>query len=84
MGPSDELPGVLRRTSIPTSPHLGQIIDSLLHDLDLSGHFFPDLYDLAHVGAWELCNLHDLGPVSWVGSVLRTWYTDIRIQHNVS
>ena len=30
----------------------------------------PDLYDLAHVAGWEPCNLHDLGQVSWVGSVL--------------
>ena len=26
----------------------------------------PDLYDLAHVAAWELYNLHDLGNVSCV------------------
>ena len=26
----------------------------------------PDLYDLAHVAAWELYNLQDLGQVSWV------------------
>ena len=30
-----------------------------------------DLYDLAHVAGWdEPYNLHDLGHVSWVGSVL--------------
>ena len=29
-----------------------------------------DLYDLAHVVGWEPYNLHDLGHVSWVGSVL--------------
>ena len=32
--------------------------------LIFQGIFFPDLYDLAHVGAWELYNLHELGPVS--------------------
>ena len=44
------------------------------------GRHIPDLYDLyglydlAHVAGWELCNLHHLGRVSWVGSVLQ--YTD--------
>ena len=47
----------------------------LLHDLDISKHLdlFPILYDLAHVAGWEPYNLHDLGRVSWVGSVP---YTD--------
>ena len=29
-----------------------------------------DLYDLAHVAGWKPYNLHDLGHISWVGSVL--------------
>ena len=29
-----------------------------------------DLYDLARDAGWEPCNLHGLGHVSWVGSVL--------------
>ncbi|CAN0557913.1 unnamed protein product [Laminaria digitata] len=42
-----------------------------LHDLDISGqiYLFTDLYDLAHVARWGVYNLHDLGHVSWVGSV---------------
>ena len=31
------------------------------------------LYDVAHVAGWEAYNLHNLGQVSCVGSVL---YTD--------
>ena len=42
-------------------------IPATVHDLDLCN---PDLYDLAHVYGWERYNLHDLGQVSWVGSVL--------------
>ena len=29
-----------------------------------------DLYDLPHVAGWEPYNLHDLGHVSCIGSVL--------------
>ena len=28
-----------------------------------------DLYDLAHVAAWQWYNLHALAHVSWVGSI---------------
>ena len=34
------------------------------------GRLIRDLCDLAHVAEWEPCNLHGLGGVSWVGSVL--------------
>ena len=41
------------------------------------GRYIPDLYHLAHAAGWEPYNLHDLGQVSWVGSVLdRSCNTD--------
>ena len=39
----------------------------------------PDLYDLAHVTGWDPYSLHDLGHVSWVGSVL---YRSCTSSHN--
>ena len=33
-------------------------------------HDLSDMYDLARISGWELYNLHDLGPIVWVGSVL--------------
>ena len=52
----------------------------LLHDVDLSGQI-PDLYDLHvdHVVGWKPHNLHDLGQVSCVGSVL---YRSCTASHN--
>ena len=46
-------------------------IDPDLYDL-------CDLYDLAHVVAWEQYNLLDLGQISWVGSVLSRSCTTYR------
>ena len=47
------------------------------HDLDISGQKKLDLYDPAHIAGWEPYKLHDLGHVSWVGSVLGSvLYTD--------
>ena len=44
-----------------------------LHDVDISGQIYPRSDHLAHVARGEPYNLHDLGLVSRVGSVL---YTD--------
>ena len=42
-----------------------------LHNLDLSGQLYSwCVWSIAHVAAWEPYNLHDLGQVSWDGSVL--------------
>ena len=40
-----------------------------------------DLYDLAHVVRWGPYNLHGVGHVSWVGSVLQ--YADLA-QHLIA
>ena len=67
------------------------LYSTTVHDLDLPGRadrYIPDLYnlydlydlyDLAHVSGWEPQKLHDLGHVSWVGSVL---YRSCTTYHN--
>ena len=42
-----------------------------------------DLYDLANVAGWEPCNLHDLGHLSWVGSVLKSSSTTSHKRYEV-
>ena len=42
-----------------------------------------DLYDLAHVAGWERYNLHGLGPVPCVVSVLRV-YADPAQRHTTA
>ena len=64
-------------------------ISTTVHYLDLTGSAdsldlcdLYDLYDLAHVSGWESYNnLHDLGHVSWVGSVLKAWRSCTAFQH---
>ena len=57
------------------SPHFGQMICTIYSHYSSWSRTFRagkirDLYELAHDAGWELCNLHDLGNVSWVGSEL--------------
>ena len=52
-------------TASSTSARQGRYVPDLYDLYDLY-----DLHDLAHVAGWELCNLHHLPYVSWVGSVL--------------
>ena len=58
----------VRSTQLANISHLGQICP--LDDVDIQGRYAPYLYIWLNVAAWEPYNLHYLGRVSWVGSVL--------------
>ena len=68
----------MQRPTKACTPRTDDLYDLFsLRDLDLyQGRYASDLYDLydlydlAHVAGWEPYNLHCLGRVSWVGSVL--------------
>ena len=61
---------IIRVAEIQKLPHLGQIIDSYFIFKIVHGRYTPDKYDLAHETGWEPYSLHDIGHVSWFGSVL--------------
>ena len=63
---STRLEGKASYTGGTNMAHLGQIIDSSGFQV----RYIPDLYDPAHLAAWEPYNLHGLAPASWVGCVL--------------
>ena len=74
--------GVASRSN-PFVRRIDHAMGAHFHDLDTSfqGRYCHDLYDPARVAGWERYNLHDLGHVSWGGSVL---YRSYAAPHNGS